>query len=83
MVALAAYENLLACIYHDSVPMWGCQSLRMQLFMIENESSKLLSSHPVPLKYGSTLKSFGFSTEGLLYAEDKTGTIRVYNFLKA
>lgn len=31
---MAAYEDLLAVVYVDSVPMWGCQNLRMNIWNI-------------------------------------------------
>lgn len=33
-IAMAAYEDLLAVVYVDSVPMWGCQNLRMNVWNI-------------------------------------------------
>lgn len=35
-VAMAAYENLLAFVYHDSVPVFGCQNLRMNIWNIDD-----------------------------------------------
>jgi hypothetical protein len=32
VVAMAAYEDLLVVVFHDGVPMWGCQSLRMAIY---------------------------------------------------
>lgn len=85
VVELAGYEDLLAVVYHDGVPMWGCQSLRMQIYRINSNlggESSLVCSTFVPLKLQSVLKSFGFSAEGLIYAQDSKGLIRVYNFEK-
>lgn len=31
-VAMAAYQDLLAIVYHSSLPMWGAQSYKMILY---------------------------------------------------
>jgi hypothetical protein len=35
LVALSGYENLLAYVYHEAIPMYGCQSLRMHVFQVD------------------------------------------------
>jgi len=83
LVALAGYENLLAYVYHDTLPMWGCQSLRMRVFVVDaNTHSDLICSSIVPIKLLSVLKTFGFSYEGMLYSQDSRGAIKVYSFSK-
>lgn len=80
VIALAGYENLLAYVYHDTVPMWGCQSLRMQIIAVDrNCSTSFVSETIVPIKLLSVLKTFGFSYEGLPYTEDSKGTVRVFS----
>jgi len=34
MVAMEAYEDMLAVVYHSAPPTWGCQSLKMAIFSI-------------------------------------------------
>lgn len=83
IVAAAGYEQLLAVVYHDGVPMWGCQSLRMSLFELGEGDHRLLASTFLPLKLQSLLKCFGFSAEGMLYSQDSKGAVRVYSFDRA
>lgn len=37
IVAMAAYENLLAIVYHESIPIDGSQCLAMQLFFVNSD----------------------------------------------
>jgi hypothetical protein len=34
VVQIAAYENLLAVAYVDSIPMFGCQNIKMNIWNI-------------------------------------------------
>jgi hypothetical protein len=84
LVALCGYENLLAYVYHEAIPMYGCQSLRMHVFQVDCIGQHdLICSTSVPVKLMAVLKTSCFSYEGMLYSEDSKGIIRVYNFLKA
>lgn len=77
-VAMAAYEDLLALAYIDSVPIFGCQNIRMNIWNI-NGVSESIESVCVSLRPSSVLKAFGFSEEGLLYCQDSKEWIRVFN----
>ncbi len=81
IIALTAYENLLAIVYHDSIPVDGCQVLTMQLFVVKDENTRLLKVNTchVPIKPKSTLKYFRFTEEGMLVSHDSAGFVRIYN----
>lgn len=36
IVAMAAYENLLAVVYHESIPIEGSQCLSMKLYVVNH-----------------------------------------------
>lgn len=77
-VAMAAYEDILAFAYIDSVPMFGCQNIRMNIWNI-NGVVESMESICVSLRPSSVVKAFGFSEEGLLYCQDSHDWIRVFN----
>lgn len=57
---MAAYEDMFAAVYVDSIPMWGCQNLRMNIWNV-NGVNEPIDNVYVPLRPKSTLKAFGFS----------------------
>lgn len=78
---MSGYQNLLAVVYHETIPIDGSQCLAMQLFVINTvrqETLKCSQCH-VPLRQKSILKFFRFSNEGMLISQDSTGFIRVYS----
>ncbi len=58
---MAAYEDLLAIIYHSSLPMWGVQSYKMLIFEVTSKSMKCIKDVIIPCKQNVALKWFGFS----------------------
>lgn len=53
IVAMAAYENLLAIVYHESIPIDGSQCLAMQLFLstVTNFKSLAMYQHHMSLSH--------------------------------
>ena len=80
-VAMRAYENLLVVIYHESVPIEGSQCLAMSMFVVDRMTKEILqiSCSHLPITPHSVLKSFFFSSEGMLFSQDSTGQMRVYS----
>lgn len=62
-VALRAFENVLVAVYHESVPMWDCQQLSMQLFLVDSQIRQInmIANAHVPLTPKSLLRWFDFS----------------------
>lgn len=78
VVCICGYENLLAVVYHNSIPLLGHQSMIVRVYNIHN--LKIVFEKPVPLTANKKLSWFGFSEEGLLYSLDSEGVIRtLYN----
>ena len=78
VVCICGYENLLAVVYHDSIPLLGHQSMHVRVYNIHN--LKIEFEKPVPLTVNKKLTWFGFSEEGLIYTQDSEGIIRtLYN----
>jgi WD40 repeat protein len=78
VVALAGYENILAIVLHEGVPLLGCQALKVRL--IDAEVGKMLCELPLPISPGATLTWFGFSEEGMLLSYDTEGVLRGCEF---
>lgn len=72
LVAMRAFENILAVVYHESVPMYDCQQLAMQLYMIDSQIRQVtpIASAHVPVTRKSLLRWFDFSKEGMLFSQD-------------
>ena len=77
-IAMAAYEDLLAIVYIDSIPLWGCENLKMNVWNMGGINDNI-ENISIPLKPSSSLKAFGFSEEGLLYSQDSKGYVRVFS----
>ena len=60
---MSAYENLLAVVYHESIPIYHSQCLAMNLYVVDNKMRSTLqcSTCHVPIKPKSELKFFRFS----------------------
>lgn len=71
---------MLAVVYHGSVPMWGCQILKMRLYTVNEYSVKLERDVTLPIKSNSQLKWFGFSEEGMIYCQDNLEVLRCYSY---
>lgn len=68
------YENLLAYVYNESVPILGCQSLRLKVYDIEEETYVI--DVPIPINPFFSLAWFGFSHEGLIIIQETSGVIK-------
>jgi hypothetical protein len=81
VVAMRAFENVLAVVYHEGVPMWDCQQLAMQLYMIDSQIRQVnsIASAHVPITRKSLLRWFDFSREGMLFSQDTAGTMRAFS----
>ena len=81
IVAMHGYENMLAVVFHEGVPIWGAQQLAMQLFMIdaERQQFRLVDTLHVPIKPGQQLKWFNFSREGMIFSQDTVGVVRCFS----
>lgn len=82
-VAMRGSEDILVVVYHDSVPMEGCQSLRMRIYNVGSDSVSIKEESAVPITFRSTLKTFGMSSKGMIYSQDSLDKIRVYQFGKS
>ena len=80
ILALEGYENLLSIVFHEGIPMWGCQCISMQLYCIHGLSMLKISESHIPIRPQSTLKWFGFSQEGMIFSQDSEGFLRAFNF---
>lgn len=76
IVCMAGYENLLAYVIHDSVPISGAQNLKLIIFDVN--SMKIMTECHLPVTPYSTLSWFGFSQEGLLILQEHTGIIKAF-----
>lgn len=80
MVAIEAYENKLVVFYHCGVPVWGCQSLMMNVYCVTVSSSTFSHQCLLHLHPNSLLKWVGFSTEGMLFCQDTDEFVKSYNW---
>ena len=69
-ITMEAYEDLLAVVYHSSLPMWGCQNIKMRIYKITPFSVTVDRDVLLPIKPNSILKWFGFSEEGMILCQD-------------
>lgn len=78
ILALRAYENLLAVVYHEGVPLYGSQQLAVQLYLVDSlrSSAGLVANVHLPLSRESRLKWIDYSAEGMLFSQDSTCLIR-------
>lgn len=79
-MTMEAYEDLLVVVYHGTLPMWGCQSLKMRIYNITPFAVKVERDVSVPIRPNSILKWFGFSEEGMLFCQDSLEIVRSYSF---
>lgn len=79
-VTIEAYEDLLAVVYHGTMPMWGCQNLRMRVYRVGMAGVSVDRDVAVSIRPNSLLKWFGFSEEGSLCCQDSLETVRCYSF---
>jgi chromosome transmission fidelity protein 4 len=76
---MSGYENLLAIVYHETVPIWGQQHLSMQIFTVDSQRESKNQIYSLPIKPQSTLRWFGFSQEGMIISQDSMGGLRAFN----
>eukprot|EP00828_Plagiopyla_frontata_P021592 TRINITY_DN2817_c0_g1_i2.p2 TRINITY_DN2817_c0_g1~~TRINITY_DN2817_c0_g1_i2.p2 ORF type:complete len:458 (-),score=88.74 TRINITY_DN2817_c0_g1_i2:93-1466(-) len=74
LVCMAGYENQLAYVCHDGVPILGCQSFK--LIIVDVDKRKTIMQTSLPVSPYSLLTWLEYSEEGLLLAQDSTGMIR-------
>ena len=67
VVMVAGYENLLALVYHVSLPLLGCQAMFLEIFDLR--ACQMIHRSTLPITSRAQLKWFGFS-EGLLISYD-------------
>ncbi len=60
-VAMDGFQNQLAVVYHETVPIWGNQALSMQIFTVDSFKESKSQKYSVPIRPESNLKWFGFS----------------------
>jgi len=75
VVTMCGYENLLAIIYHNSVPILGNQRMNIRLLDMKNNYECLLDT-PLALSTSCLLKWIGFSEEGQIFSYDTNGILR-------
>ena len=73
IVTLTAYENLLAIVYHGTLPFSGTQCLRVKLF--DTSSLRVCLDTALIVSSRSELKWCGFSSNGILYVQDSNNTV--------
>ncbi|KAL4497286.1 hypothetical protein ABPG72_011221 [Tetrahymena utriculariae] len=73
-VCISGYKNILAIVYLDGEPIYGCQSIKLKFFDVH--SGEIIKEIGVPLTPFTTLTWFGFSEEGLVLTKDSKGVIR-------
>ncbi len=75
LVAMSAFEHLLAVVIHDGLPLMGCQNLSMKRFnmkFLQKDRELKLGLSPY-----EKLEWFGFSDDGVLYCQDSSDTVRI------
>ena len=77
MVVVAGYENLLALVYHVSLPLLGCQAMFLEIFDVSRDC-RVVHSSTLPLSPNARIRWFGFSEEGLLLSLDDAGILRAF-----
>jgi hypothetical protein len=72
---------MLAVVYHEGVPMWGSQSLGMQLYLVDWVAApvRLVAGVQLPVRPGSLLQFVDFSVEGMLVSQDSAGGMRAFS----
>ena len=68
VIGMTIYENLLAIVYHDTLPFSGSQTSRLQI--INLSSREVVNDIDIVLSFDSKLKWYGFSEEGIFYVQD-------------
>jgi len=76
ILGLAAYENLLAIVYHSGLPIRDCQTISMRIY--DMVSMRVVSESRIPITPGSILERFDFSTNGIPIAKDTANTVWAY-----
>ena len=64
----------MAYVFHEGVPVLGCQNLRLRVY--DNELDSIVIDCPVPITPYFTLAWFGFSHEGLIILQESSGIIK-------
>jgi hypothetical protein len=75
---MAAYEDLLAIVYHSSIPLGESNVFEMKVYNIGDQIFKLIRKTIMPVKSEEELKWFGFSREGCIFNHDSSETVRMY-----
>ena len=65
MISIIGYENLLAFVFLEGVPLLGCQTLKMRIIDVEN-NLEIMKEVNVPLTPNCKLTWIGFTEEGLI-----------------
>jgi len=78
VVTICAYRNLLAIVYHHSIPIYNIQKMNIRIINIKH-SFNVVADIALPMAKGSLLKWIGFSEEGQLFTLDTSGIIRAFN----
>lgn len=65
IISMFGYENHLAIIYHDGVPILGCQSMKIRIYDIEDMT--IYYECGCPITPYSNLTWCGYSEEGLIF----------------
>lgn len=73
VITMAAYDNVLAILYHGSSPFSGNQNVFVKLF--NTSTLGAISDSPVIISNGSTVKWFGFSNQGNLFVQDSDNVL--------
>jgi hypothetical protein len=79
-VAMEAYEDLLVIVYHSSLPVFGCQALKMRIYRITSSTVSIDRDVPLVIQPNSILKWLGFSEEGMIFSQDSLEYVRCYSF---
>lgn len=73
IVTIAAYENLVAVVYHRALPFGDRQQLSLRV--INTMTLKVVKELPVCLSPGTFLEWIGFSKEGAIFSQDSSNTV--------
>jgi hypothetical protein len=73
VISLAAYENVLAILYHGALPFSGNQAIKVKLF--DTITLRTILDCPIVISQNSKVKWFGFSSNGNLFIQDSNYTL--------
>lgn len=87
IVTMVGYENLLAITYHDGLPIYDSQQIKMKIIncggLKMGHSDTLyqtLYEGQCPVSKRSSISWMGFSEEGMLVTMDDAGVVQGFNF---